>query len=407
MECGGNKMALKPVRTSKKLENGKEEEALLSPTSRVFHEPNYNVHIVAIMGWKVPLDVDAMKAEIQCKLLKHPHFSSLQVMDESDGNGKMRWVPTSVNVDDHITVPDLKPNPNNMDTDKLVEEYISNLSTTTIDTSKPLWDLHILNVKTSDAEATFIFRFHHSVGDGVSLISLLLSCFRKTSDPTSLPTLPVSSSSSSSKGKSNLSISNRKNIWSLIWQYVAKFWLFISLLFNTVADVLLFVATALFLKDSQSPFAVAQGFKSSTRQRFIYRTVGLDDIKFIKNATNCTVNDVILGITQAALSRYIHRRYDEVEGKRKFSLERMRCRATVLVNLRPTLGVQTVSEMIEKNAVVIQGNCFAFVIIPLNIAQLENPLDYVRKAKTTMDRTKHSLVSQCTFYVLHPQVLWL
>nr|XP_016462016.1 PREDICTED: O-acyltransferase WSD1-like isoform X2 [Nicotiana tabacum] len=342
MECGGNKMALKPVRTSKKLENGKEEEALLSPTSRVFHEPNYNVHIVAIMGWKVPLDVDAMKAEIQCKLLKHPHFSSLQVMDESDGNGKMRWVPTSVNVDDHITVPDLKPNPNNMDTDKLVEEYISNLSTTTIDTSKPLWDLHILNVKTSDAEATFIFRFHHSVGDGVSLISLLLSCFRKTSDPTSLPTLPVSSSSSSSKGKSNLSISNRKNIWSLIWQYVAKFWLFISLLFNTVADVLLFVATALFLKDSQSPFAVAQGFKSSTRQRFIYRTVGLDDIKFIKNATNCTVNDVILGITQAALSRYIHRRYDEVEGKRKFSLERMRCRATVLVNLRPTLGVQTV-----------------------------------------------------------------
>nr|XP_009760680.1 PREDICTED: O-acyltransferase WSD1-like [Nicotiana sylvestris] len=90
----------------------------------------------------------------------------------------------------------------------------------------------------------------------------------------------------------------------------------------------------------------------------------------------------------------------EVEGKRKFLLERRRCRATTLVNLRPALGDQAISEMIEKNAVVIQENCFAFVIIPLNIAPLENPLDYVRKAKTTMDRIKHSLASQCAFYVL-------
>lgn len=39
----GNKMALKPIRASKTLENGEEEEALLSPNSRMFHEPNYNM----------------------------------------------------------------------------------------------------------------------------------------------------------------------------------------------------------------------------------------------------------------------------------------------------------------------------------------------------------------------------
>nr|XP_033517701.1 O-acyltransferase WSD1-like isoform X2 [Nicotiana tomentosiformis] len=400
MERGENNMVvMKPIRTTKKLdENGGEEEALLmSPTSRMFHEPNYNLYILAIMGWKVPINVDAMKAEIQGKLLKHPRFSSLQVIDESDDSRKMKWVPTTVNIDDHVTVPDLiKSNPNNMDTDKLVEEYISNLSTANIDMSKPLWDLHILNAKTSHAEATCIFRLHHSLGDGVSLVSLLLSCFRKSSDPTSLPTLLVSSSSSS-KGKSNLS-NNRTSIRSLMWQYLVKLWSCIRLLFNTVVDVLLFVATALFLKDSQSPFTVAQGFKSSTRRRFIYRTVSLNDIKFIKNLTNSTVNDVIMGITQAALSRYIHRRY-EIEGKRKFSPQKMRCRASVVVNLRPALGVQAIAEMIEKNAVVIQGNCFGFYIIPLSISQLDNPLDYVRKAKTTMDRTKHSLGSLCTFYL--------
>ncbi|KAM3282517.1 hypothetical protein P3S67_026162 [Capsicum chacoense] len=280
---------------------------------------------------------------------------------------------TTVNIDDHIIVSQLKQiADNNMDdTDKLVEEYISNLSMTTIDMSKPLWHVHILNMKTSQAEAISVLRFHHSLGDGIALMSLLLSCLRKSSDPTSLQTLP----------------------------YLVKFWLFIRLLLNTVVDVSLFIATALFLKDSQTPFTVAQGFTKSTRKRFIYRTVSLDDIKFIKSVTNATVNDVILGITQAALSRYIHQRYD-VEGKMKSSLQQMRCRATVLVNLRPALGVQAVAEMIEKNAIVVQGNCLGFVIIPINIAQLENPLDYVHKAKISMDREKRSLECQCTFYIL-------
>uniref|UniRef100_A0A3Q7ELH5 Uncharacterized protein n=1 Tax=Solanum lycopersicum TaxID=4081 RepID=A0A3Q7ELH5_SOLLC len=396
MECGGKKMVLKPIRTSKKFDDDDEEEeaVLLSPGSRMFHEPNFNIHIVAIMGWKIPLDIDSLKAQLLSKLLKHPRFSSLQVMDES---GEMRWIPTIVNVDDHVIVPQLDVT-NNMDTDKLVEQYISNLSTTNIDISKPLWDYHILNVKTSHAEATSVFRFHHSLGDGIALMSLLLSCSRKPSDPTSLPTLPVSYSK---EKKSNSS--NRTNIRSLLWQYMVKLWLFIRLLFNTVVDVLLFGATALFLKDSQSPFTVAKGFnnKHSTRQRFVYRTLSLDDIKFIY--------------------KKCHKRID-VEGKMK---EQMRCRATVLVNLRPALGVQVsiissscaaicvrsngainydelagLAEMIEKNAIVIQGNCFGFVLIPLDIAQLQNPLDYVHKAKISMDRKKRSLEAQCTFYIL-------
>lgn len=79
MECGAQKMALKPIRTSKKL--NEDEAILLSPASRMFHEPNYNIYIVAIMGWKVPLDIDSVKAQVLDKLLKHPRFSSLQVIN--------------------------------------------------------------------------------------------------------------------------------------------------------------------------------------------------------------------------------------------------------------------------------------------------------------------------------------
>ncbi|KAF3631076.1 putative clustered mitochondria protein -like protein isoform X1 [Capsicum annuum] len=111
-------MTLKPIRIiSKNIdENGGGEEAiLLSPITRMFHEPGYKFYILAIMGWKVPIDVDSIKAELQRKMLKHPRFSSLQVMDKlsHDGKGEMRWVPTTVNIDDHIILPQIAHN--NMD----------------------------------------------------------------------------------------------------------------------------------------------------------------------------------------------------------------------------------------------------------------------------------------------------
>lgn len=61
---------------------------------------------------------------------------------------------------------------------------------------------------------------------------------------------------------------------------------------------------------------------------------------------------------------------------------------------------QVVAEMIEKNTTVVQGNCFGLAIFPLNITQLENSLDYVHKAKRSMDRKKHSLETRCIFYIL-------
>ena len=77
-----------------------------------------------------------------------------------------------------------------------------------LDRSRPLWDMHILNVKTSDAEAVGVIRSHHSLGDGTSLISLLLACTHKTSDPkdTVIPSL---------KRRETVSYGLRKQGWLL------------------------------------------------------------------------------------------------------------------------------------------------------------------------------------------------
>ena len=55
------------------------EEEPLSPAARLFHEPNFNVYIIAIMGIKTRINPDVMKDKLVHTLLKHPRFSSLQV----------------------------------------------------------------------------------------------------------------------------------------------------------------------------------------------------------------------------------------------------------------------------------------------------------------------------------------
>lgn len=79
------KQALKPIKT--KTENKGEdcvnhqvEEEPLSPSARLFHEPHFNVYIIAILGCKTQIYPDIAKASLVHTLLKHPRFSSLQVL---------------------------------------------------------------------------------------------------------------------------------------------------------------------------------------------------------------------------------------------------------------------------------------------------------------------------------------
>ncbi|KAL3743640.1 hypothetical protein ACJRO7_018845 [Eucalyptus globulus] len=380
---------LKPVETTRRWDETQgdegsggvvEEGEPLSPSAQMFHEPNFNVYIVAVMGCKTPIDLPVIKSNLVHTLLKHPRFSSLQVEDEKE-KGKFRWIPTNVDLEKHIIVPKIKPG---MDSpERFIEDYISNLSKTTICKTQPLWDIHILNVKTSDAEAVGVFRIHHSLGDGTSLMSLLLACTRKISDPEALPTIPVKKS-------------KEKRDYGRIWGWLLGVCWFLVLLWNTAVDTIMFGATVLFLKDSESPIKGPPGVELMPR-RFVYRTVSLEDIKMVKNALNATVNDVALGVTQAGLSQYLHLRYAETKKRhgatkiRNDLPKNLRLRSTLLINLRPSIGIQGLAAMMEKDTEVKWGNRIGYVLVPITIALHSNPLDYVREAKATINRKKHSL----------------
>ncbi|PKU70381.1 hypothetical protein MA16_Dca007133 [Dendrobium catenatum] len=58
----------------------KEDEGQqLSPAARIFRQPQFNCHIIAILGMGKFIRADELKAGLEATLVRHPRFSSVQV----------------------------------------------------------------------------------------------------------------------------------------------------------------------------------------------------------------------------------------------------------------------------------------------------------------------------------------
>ncbi|KAG8633563.1 wax ester synthase/diacylglycerol acyltransferase 11 [Manihot esculenta] len=372
---------LRPIHVTK--EDGEDEGQLLSPVSRIFHQPNCSVYIILFLGFKTPINPDGLKPALAHIFLRHPRFLSLLVVDD---NGKdMRWVRTEVNLDNHLIIPTFDPSMESPD--KYVEDYAANLSTTVINKSIPLWDVHILNLETSEAKSTVIIRVHHSLGDGTSLMALLLSCSRKVSNPEELPTIPTT------KTRNPMFNSCR------LWQFFLKLWLSMLVCWNTIVDVVMFMATVFFLDDTKTPLKSPEiGIVyTPSRRRFVHTTISLDDVKLVKNAMDATINDVMVGVTQAALSRYLNRKYGDEAKEGKNNLPKnIRLRAAVAVDIRPYSYSHTYQDVIKTN---MWGNKIGFILFPFKIALRDDPLDHVREAMLVSKRKKASLEAKFTHFL--------
>ncbi|KAL9250228.1 Wax ester synthase/diacylglycerol acyltransferase 11-like protein [Drosera capensis] len=383
MDCGlrVRTKAPKPLSTSEHaggggdVEGGDEAELNveepLSPYSRVFHTPSLDTCLIIIYGFAETLDIDVLTGRMMETARKHPRFSSKLVFDGKKEKNP-RWVRTKVNFEDHFIIPDLDPN---MDKpDRFVEDYASNLSQTPIDVSKPLWEFHILNIKISNADAVGVFKIHHSLGDGMSLVSLILSMSRKTSNPEELPSIPTS-------------IKKKSKFVDGPFRYLIAVWLIFKLFLN----ILYQAVRALFVKDTDTPIKGGKGVEHFPKQ-IVHRLISLDDVKLIKNETNTTVNDVILGITDAAVSRYLHRKSG---GRLK---KNILLRASVIANVRQTAGVQELADMMEKGSKCRWGNKVGVLLVPLHVSLEEDPLEYVRRVNANLNQKKLLLEATYSYY---------
>uniref|UniRef100_A0ACD5V9D5 Uncharacterized protein n=2 Tax=Avena sativa TaxID=4498 RepID=A0ACD5V9D5_AVESA len=293
-----------------------------------------------------------------------------------------------MNVHDHIIVPTLDPAAVEADPDQAVEDYAASLLTLPMDRSRPLWEFHFLDFPTSEASSTVVIRVHHSLGDGVSLITLLLASSRSAADPTRLPAMPKQPARAGAiyEPPAPPPSAGARALLAWAWSYFLLAW-------NTAVDVAFFAATIMFLRDPDTLFRGKDDGTVHRSRRFVHRSLSLDDIKFIKNAMNCTVNDVLVGVTSAALSRYYFRNSGDTNAA-KICL-----RSLLPVNIRPPVGLQTYVNMIEsgKSSKVVWGNQLGYIFLPVHLAMQCDPLAYVHKAKKTMDRKKSSLEVLCTY----------
>ncbi|XP_044950446.1 wax ester synthase/diacylglycerol acyltransferase 11-like [Hordeum vulgare subsp. vulgare] len=360
-----------------------EEEEPVTPTARLMEA----IYIVVTIGLGSPVNLPVFSAGVAAELARFPRFRSIQVIDgdESKDGNNPRWARTAVNVEDHMIVPTLNPAAVKADPDRAVEDYVASVYTLPMDYSRPLWEFHFLDFPTSEASSTVVLRVHHSLGDGMSLITLLLASARSAADPTRLPTLPEQPARTGA-----IYAPRRRDRTSAgaLAAFIRWIWLYLVLAWNTMVDVSFFAATTVFLRDPCTPFRRAEGDVSfNPRRRFVHRSLSLDDVKFVKNAMNCTVNDVLVGATSAALSRYYFRKSGGINTYRTW------LRSVLVVNTRPTASLQIYASMIEsgKSNDVAWGNQLGYILLPFHLAMHDDPLTYVRKAKMTVDRKKSSL----------------
>lgn len=189
-------------------------------------------------------------------------------VQRKDRKGKDVWVPVEVDIDAHIIEPAIDTS-----APRCLENYITDLSVAPpLDVTRPMWQCHILNGPSGEGDgqpaANMVVRVHHALGDGTSLMSLLLACTRRLGHPEELPAVPVARR----KDPEPKSVFRKAlDVLALIW--------------NTLVGVFLFTATAIWLKDSDSLIKGHAGVEKE-KKKLVFVTLSMTDMATVKNAVN-------------------------------------------------------------------------------------------------------------------------
>ncbi|KAH9792422.1 diacylglycerol O-acyltransferase [Citrus sinensis] len=332
-----------------------EETEPVSPSGQYLNSSALSLSVLGVLESEIPID------DSQCfSLLKdiflpiNPRFSSIMVVDE---NGEKRWKRVEVKLRNHVKVPIFPSGLSPEAYDKYFDDYISEIGMELFPQSQPLWEVHIIKYPTSHAAGFLIFKLHHSLGDGFSLMGALLSCLQRADDPSVPLTFP-----SVNRFPSNKKDGNNSNIFSNMY----KTFCVVS---ETVSDFCWSFVKSAWLQDDRTP---------------IYS--GDDGIEF-----RPTVNDVIAGIIFLGTRLYMQEMRQRSGEANSTTL--------VLLNTRAFRSYESVKDMVKPDAKSPWGNYFAFLHV--SIPKLaddwsSNPLDFVVKARQIMNVKKNSLGAYLT-----------
>lgn len=320
---------------------------------------------------------------IQERLL---HYDRFRQRVEHDTAGA-RWVEDmDFDITRHVLREHL-PRHGRQPAQAALQDRVGELAMQPLDPARPLWQMHL--VEDFDGGSALIVRIHHCIGDGISLIQVVLSLVDGGEPPPPRPDKPVVEGAEDWVVDSLLRPFTDIAVRSLgaMGDRAVKA---IGLLrepkqgmaaSGEVARLGLQVledAAALLLMPDDTPTRLKG--KPAARKRVAWcPPLPLDEVRAVGRALNCSINDVLLSCVAGAIGSYLRGKGDAVEGTE--------IRAMIPVNLRPLEEAHKL------------GNRFGLVplVLPVGIA---NPVERVYEVRRRMTALKGSTQPLLAFLVL-------
>ncbi|XP_051147825.1 wax ester synthase/diacylglycerol acyltransferase 11-like isoform X2 [Andrographis paniculata] len=359
-----------------------DDDEPVTPAGRLFAQPLMDQVINCAIAGESAINLESIKSEIQKSImLKHPRFCSVMVTDAA---GRQFWRRTEVDVDRHVIIihEPISGEEEFVSDEDAVNDYVANLTVSSpLSKEKPLWELHVLV-----AHRAVVFRVHHALGDGISLMSMFLSCCRRLDDPEQAPAIA---------GVGAAAILPKR--WSV--------WTVVKLVWFTLLYSLELILRLMWLSDKTTAVSGGSGVELWPR-RLATARFRIEDMKTVKRAVaEATINDVLFGVIEMGISRYFDLRSNN-------SLqEGDQITGVAMVNLRPQAGLQDLSKLMNTNANSGSrwGNKFGIILLPVcyhkhnsgsGSGSGSDPLLFVRRAKAMIDRKKLSLEAPFSYMLM-------
>ncbi|CAI0549655.1 unnamed protein product [Linum tenue] len=251
--------------------------APVSPNGLYFNSSAISLVILGVMETEEPIHFpDHQLVHLLDTLLLplHPRFSSIIVTGD---DGEKRWEKVEVNLQDHIKTPVFPEGKSPEFYDQCFQDYLHEISGEKLPETRPLWEVHLVKYPTMNAAGNIIFKIHHAIGDGYSLMAALLSCFMRSDDPSRPLTFPKNRIRRSSAADGRAAFLSRA----------------LTSVINTASDLWFSFSKTKFSEDDLSPLRSGDPAVGSRPISVVTLTFSLDDVKAMKDHLGVVRNKLV------------------------------------------------------------------------------------------------------------------
>ncbi|KPF50204.1 diacylglycerol O-acyltransferase [beta proteobacterium AAP121] len=346
------------------------------------------VNLMMIVGvWLLTpaISLAALRERIESKLLKYERFRHKAVADAMGAT----WVPDdNFDIARHVVPATLQRQPGESERQAL-QRLCGELAMTPLDPARPLWQFQF--IEDYEGGSALVARVHHCIGDGIALISVMMSITDGGAEPPKRRKREPAEEAGEADWLADAVLKPLTDLTiKAIGMYGGGMAKSIDMLANPYQPLLgsmdmartgykvLGDVAALAVMPDDSP-TLLKGKPAGRKAVAWSEPMSLDVVKSIGKGLGCSVNDVLLGCVAGAIGEYLRGRGEDPAGKE--------IRAMVPVNLRP----------LDKAWQL--GNRFGLapLVLPIGIT---NPVERTYAVHQRMNELKGSYQPLLAFAVL-------